>query len=166
MTMNAIPGYDGYFADENGCIYSDKYGQPKMLTQSRHYRRPYLRVCVRVNGKTKTPWVHDLVLLAFSGPMPLGQEARHLDGNPQNNRKDNLTWGTPTENAADKERHGTKARGESCGSSKLTESEVMEMRRLHLSGLGYRKLAVKYGVSRANVRRACLGITWRHLPLP
>ena len=33
---------------------------------------------------------------------------RHLDGNPHNNRLDNIVWGTVVENEADKVRHGTR----------------------------------------------------------
>jgi hypothetical protein len=33
-------------------------------------------------------------------------QCRHLDGNPSNNRPDNLRWGTAKENAADMIRHG------------------------------------------------------------
>ncbi len=51
--------------------------------------------------------VHLLVLVAFRGERPDGLEARHLDGNCQNNRLCNLAWGTKTENSLDKVRHGT-----------------------------------------------------------
>lgn len=32
---------------------------------------------------------------------------RHLNGNPYDNRLENLAWGTPSENMLDKVRHGT-----------------------------------------------------------
>lgn len=36
-----------------------------------------------------------------------GGIGRHLNGDPSDNRVDNLTWGTPSENMYDKGRHGT-----------------------------------------------------------
>lgn len=59
------------------------------------------------DGARKNRMAHVLVLEAFVGPRPEGMETRHLDGNPKNNRLENICWGTPVENAADKKRHGT-----------------------------------------------------------
>ena len=64
--------------------------------------------------------VHRLVMLTFADPCPDGQQVRHLDGDPANNRwapgddeaaviaaGGNLFYGTPKENAEDRdERHG------------------------------------------------------------
>jgi hypothetical protein len=53
-------------------------------------------------------YVHRLVLEAFAGPCPEGQEARHYDENdPRNARLSNLKWGTSGENKRDQVRHGT-----------------------------------------------------------
>ena len=45
--------------------------------------------------------VHQLVMLAFVGPPPVGMEVRHLNGNPTDNRLENLSYGTRTENILD-----------------------------------------------------------------
>lgn len=42
--------------------------------------------------------IHTLVLLAWQGPKPDGMEVMHLDGNPANNRLENLKYGTHSEN--------------------------------------------------------------------
>jgi hypothetical protein len=49
--------------------------------------------------------VHELVLLAFTGPAPPKTEARHRDGDPTNNRLANLSWGTRGDNIRDKKWH-------------------------------------------------------------
>lgn len=58
-------------------------------------------------GKTQNHYVHRVVLEAFIGPCPEGMECCHNDGNPQNNRLENLRWDTKTNNGADTRRHGT-----------------------------------------------------------
>jgi hypothetical protein len=60
-----------------------------------------------VLGGRDSRTVHALVAAAFHGPMPEGCEVRHLNGNPGDNRPDNLQYGTRSENAEDSKRHGT-----------------------------------------------------------
>lgn len=67
----------------------------------------YLKVTLTKDGSLRTRTVHTLVLEAFVGARPAGQECRHLNGNPADPRLENLTWGTPRENAADRIGHGT-----------------------------------------------------------
>lgn len=63
------------------------------------------------NGRRRKFKVHQLVCRAFHGERPTAShEVRHLDGNPMNNHADNLAWGTRSENALDRSRHGTQYR--------------------------------------------------------
>lgn len=55
----------------------------------------------------KSVGVHRLVLLAFVGPCPEGMEACHINGDPADNRVENLRWDTRSENQRDRVRHGT-----------------------------------------------------------
>lgn len=57
-------------------------------------------------GLRMTYQVHKLIMLAFVGPCPDGLQIRHLDGMPDNNRLDNLLYGTIAENAQDRIAHG------------------------------------------------------------
>jgi excisionase family DNA binding protein len=81
----------------------------------------HVRVCLSAAGKHKSFYVHILVAGAFLGPCPEGQQVRHWDGNPRNNRLDNLLYGTPKENCEDRDiRHGrnghaNKTRCGTCG---------------------------------------------------
>lgn len=47
------------------------------------------------------------MLTAFVGPCPPGMMARHRNGNPADNRVENLRWGTQSENMLDAVEHGT-----------------------------------------------------------
>lgn len=67
----------------------------------------HLKVGIRMGGRYHHAWVHRLVLEAFVGPCPPGMETRHLNGNPKDNRLENLAWGSATENAQDTKDHGS-----------------------------------------------------------
>jgi hypothetical protein len=105
--------------------------------------------------------VHLLVLLAFVGPRPEGMQCRHLDGNGANCHLSNLAWGTVAENTADKLAHGTVVRGEAVGNSKLTEADVVEIRR---SSESNRVVALRYGVAPSLVSMVRTGRVWAHVP--
>lgn len=98
--------------------------------------------------------VHRLVALAFLGPAPSERHiVRHVDGNPGNNRVDNLSWGTFEENEKDKGSHGTALTGERHHQSKLTENDVRVIR---CSSQSCEELSKKFGVSSGhiyNIRR-------------
>lgn len=65
------------------------------------------------DGKRVRLAVHRMVAAAYLPPRPSPQhELRHLDGDQLNNHVSNLAWGTPKDNADDRERHGRTARGE------------------------------------------------------
>lgn len=59
-----------------------------------------------VNGKTMNARVHWMVAETFIGPRPPGQVVRHLNGDPGDNRVENLAYGTHSENMLDMVRHG------------------------------------------------------------
>ncbi len=105
--------------------------------------------------------VHRLVLEAFVGPCPEGMQARHLNGDPGDNRLPNLAWGWPMQNAMDREFHEMTARGESNGKAKLDERKVALIRRAtgHTA-----QLARWFRVSRQAVLNARTGMSWRHVP--
>ena len=112
-----VPGLPGYEADRSGNIYSVSHnwrggGKRRMAAHADRYG--YLRVRLTVHGERRRHRVHCLVLKAFVGERPSpNHDARHLDGNRQNNRLFNLAWGTRRDNARDRERHGNTSRGAS-----------------------------------------------------
>ena len=67
----------------------------------------YPRVTLNRDGVGSYHHVHRLVTAAFIGPLPEGWHTRHINGNPIDNRLENLTYGTPSENQQDRLRHGT-----------------------------------------------------------
>ena len=68
---------------------------------TRSWNKPgyrYPKVTLNNNRRAVTRKVHQLVAEAFLGPCPIGKEVNHKDGNPINNRWDNLEYVTHPEN--------------------------------------------------------------------
>ena len=102
-----VPGSDGrYLVNDQGQVYSRWQRRP---LKGRRVGSGHVRVYLRLPEGPRGRYVHQLVMEAFVGPRPAGMDTRHLDGNPANNALANLAYGTPSENARDRRRHGTDA---------------------------------------------------------
>lgn len=55
------------------------------------------------------------------------------------------------------------ARGADCGSAKMTDGQVQEIRARHLQGESYGRLAHAFGLSKSTVASIVLRKTWRHI---
>lgn len=106
--------------------------------------------------------VHVLVLTAFDRPPAPGEECRHLDGDTNNNHRQNLKWGTKAEQGADKKLHG-KGRGQNQHLNKLTEAQVREIKSRLSSGELPSAIALIYGVSRGQIYNIKNGLSWSWL---
>jgi hypothetical protein len=143
-------------------VMDDTWKRLKPIRQN----NDYMTVCLS-NGeqgsKRLVRTVHSLVLGAHVGPRPPRMDCRHLDGVRSHNRIRNLVWGTKVENQADRIRHGTDSRGEQVGTSKLTEADVIEIRRMVASGTKKAALARKYGVTFTAIWSICERRSWAHV---
>lgn len=113
----------------------------------------YRRIELRRSGERRARYVQHLVLEAFAGPCPEGQEARHLNGAPADNRSKNLCWGTDADQALDKIRHGRTGK-------KLSVDLVRKIRQSPKTGA---ELARELGVNKSSVNRARIGKVWAHV---
>ncbi len=150
-----VPGCDGYFVDEQGNLYSTRgrWGHLRSIKMSQKTtKKGYKAVCLRVGQGQKDKRVHRLVLEAFVGPCPEGMQSRHLDGDPANNRLDNLAWGTKAENESDRKKHCTVPRGQDNPAAKLTEEKVKEIRRLLSLNQSMQSVARMFGVHKDTIR--------------
>lgn len=132
--------YDSYklpvLVYDDGCIWSVRYS--RWCHQKRTGAYPTL----------SNTLVHQLVLCAFRGPPKAGEECRHLDGNPTNNRIENLVWGDPKENYQDRIRHGT----HNARPKKLAlQSKARIIAAVDISTAGRRSLAQQFGLSESYV---------------
>lgn len=165
MGERPVPGFPGYYAIESGDIRSTKYRTPRVL-KAQVGRNGYASVCMTsASGVIKRVSVHRVVAVSFIGPCPEGMEVRHLDGDPLNNRPDNLAYGTVRENRADSEGHGTAARGQRHGMRKLSEREVYALRAEYDSSQHLvTEMAERYGIRPSQVYRIGRRRAWKSLP--
>jgi hypothetical protein len=127
------------------------------------WRRDYWQVILYdADGIVHHHMVHTLVARAHIGQRPAGMECRHGPEGSLVNRVDNLCYGTPMENAADKVRDGTANRGSRNPMAKLTEEMVSEIRRRRAAGVQQKTLAGDFSVSRATISMVVNGKRWMH----
>jgi hypothetical protein len=174
VEIRPIPEFPGYAIGDDGTVWGCRHAWGfhncwhclVPYWYGRHNKVKYLVVGLRATGakKRKRTLVHILVLSVFRGPKPTGQETRHLDGHPDNNRLSNLVWGTSLDNTADKIKHGHDyfKPGQDHPQAKLTTEAVLAIR--SDSQANYNELALKYGVSPSLISLVKKRRAWKHLP--
>jgi hypothetical protein len=127
-------------------------------------RLGYAYVAFRVNCVRKNFSVHRLVAIAFHGDRSAeGLCVAHNDGVCLHNRADNLRWATMSENHLDKRIHGTDSRGARSRLAKLSDAQVIAIRKRHEAGESYNALCKEYGVVYGHIRKICLRETWTNV---
>lgn len=123
----------------------------------------YLLVSLFLNNKWNTHRSHRIILETFVGPCPKGMICRHLDGNPKNNRLDNLEWNTNSINMKDRTRHGTQPKGEKASQSKFSNIDILNMRHLYKNGWTTGEIGRKYNTNHKVIWKIITYKTWTHL---
>lgn len=161
---NPIPKHDGYYASKDGRILSMKRKNPAILKPIQS-KDGHLYVFLYDNGYAKKEWVHRLVLLAWDREPKKGEITRHLNDVPNDNRIENLCWGTYLENTEDKRKNGKMPFGEEVTYHKLSEKQVIEIREKYARDKSLRDLSKEYGVSANTILQIAKGNKWKHLPI-
>lgn len=102
-----VVGYEGVYQISNKgrvksldrfCIFNGSRRIRRGNIMKPFDNRGYLRVGLYKDSKQKKLFIHRLVAEAFI-PRPAGKDfINHIDGDPKNNRIENLEWCTPREN--------------------------------------------------------------------
>ena len=154
MATKPVQGYEGYLINDKGEVFSNKReGKTKKLKEDISHLG-YRRVTLSKDGHTKRFLVHRMVLEHFDRP-PLSDEVcRHINGNPSDNRVENLTWGSNHENCEDARDHGT-------GSMKLSWFDVDRIRCFHAQGWYNSDISKEFGYSVGAIEHIIKGSTWQ-----
>lgn len=153
-----IPDYPNYDITPSGIVTNIKLN--KVITPVSY--NGYLSVRLSRNKKLHHKSLHRLVYRVFKGEIPPGMHIDHMDGIRTNNSIDNLRVVTPAENNTNRLflRRGTEV-----NTNKLTEQQVMDIRKSKSNGMSGPELAKQYGVAKSTINRIAKGYTWKHLPL-
>lgn len=169
-----IVGFEGHYQVSNfGRIKSlarrtpGKHPTDQILKQSNdNYGYKIITLHNAKAGITyKTFTVHRLVANAFIPNPKCLPEVNHIDEDKSNNCVKNLEWCTTKYNLTYGHRLDC-ARGERNSKHKLTEEQVLEIRRIYKKGdlkYGQSALAKRYGVSHPSIASIVKNETWKHL---
>lgn len=179
--MRDIPGYEGLYAvTKDGRVWSHPKETPvgrnggvkqdggRWLNQIRVTQRTaHQRVYLHAKGKTFGMLVHRAVALAYI-PNPHGlPHINHKDGDPTNNRVENLEWCDAAANARHAIAHGLTKMPEQSGSansqSKLDEADVRRMRAEHATGESCAVIARRFSLNPKTVWDIVHRKRWAHV---
>jgi hypothetical protein len=164
-----VIGFEGkYEVSSHGRVRRTKTG---VILKTRPAQGGYYGgVIYNFEGKGITFRTHKLVAAAFLGPCPAGKEVNHKRTDKTNNRYDNLEYKTHKQNqqhAAALGLLGTSHLGSSNGRSKLTETDVVEIRSIpgirHRTKAKLGKIAMVYGVSKGSIWNIVHRVSWKHV---
>ena len=169
-----IPGYEGLYQVstcgrvamyeriyKNGVLYKARI--KKLCLNDSGY---YLTVLSDSSGYKRNYRVSRLVALAFLPNPENKREVNHINGNPKDNRVDNLEWVTPSENIKHAYRTGliSLRAGEKCKHAKLTNSDVLKIRELfNNSTLKYREISQMFNISMSVIGNIKARRIWKHV---
>ncbi len=175
-----IKSFEGYYDISNhGRVRSlDRLTKYKLIFERKYFGgiKPlqiysgYYYIKLNKNGIYKNPKIHRLVAEMFI-PNPQNKKmVNHLDGNKLNNHFSNLEWCTAKENVNHSihvlgNHHGRL--GSQNGRAKITEAEVIEIRRLSGVSKYYTcvLLSKMFGVNSRSVSNILLNKSWKHILL-
>lgn len=127
-------------------------------------KKGYLRLNLRQNNVNNAFLVHRLVAINFIPNPENKQEVNHINGIKTDNRLENLEWNTASENSIHAIKIGVKTmkNGESHGNSKLTEKDVLEIRKIGKT-MTQKEIGLKFGIAHSQVGFILRKIQWKHI---
>lgn len=179
--MKDIPGYEGLYAVTNdGRVWS----HPKRTTVGSNggmredggrwlniirvtKRTAHMRAYLHRDGKAAGMLVHRAVAMAYLPNPESLPHINHKDGDPTNNRVENLEWCDASTNARHAIANGLTKMPSQSGAknsqSKLTESDVRRIRIEHSAGKSCAAIARQFGVNPKTVNDIVRGKRWAHI---
>lgn len=113
-------------------------------------------------GKRRDMRAHRAVWIEANGPIPAGMVIRHKCDTPACVNLDHLQIGTQADNVKDMVERKRHIHGERQHSSKLTQSQVVEIRKLYAQGdLTQSQIANRFNVTQSNVHSIVSRETWK-----
>lgn len=161
-----IKGYTDYHISNMGRVKSFKNGKEVILKQGIN-QKGYAFVNLFRRAKQTGKRIHSLVITHFGLPKPSSKhECNHIDADKSNNWWTNLEWLTHKQNVNHAVEMGLwySTAGESNGKSKLTNDQVIQIRKLYKSGnYTYLEISLAYKVSHAAIYKIVNKMSWKYI---
>jgi hypothetical protein len=122
-------------------------------------RSGYQVVSLTSSGSQQLFGIHQLVMLAFSGPPPEGTCVDHINSKKSDNRLANLRYLTRSENTA------RASRGEKNHRTHLNDEAIKVIRHCYRTGR-VPLLAALHRISKSNCAKIVWGLSWKHVNPP
>jgi len=124
-------------------------------------RSGYLTVATLTNGKRPKVFVHRLIAMCFVAGYKPGLTVNHINGIKTDNRPENLEWVTLAQNTKHEWETGlVDLRGEKHPNHKLTQKQVIHIRRALRLGVPANSLSIIANVSPSIVHLIEKGKRW------
>lgn len=140
-----------YTIDSNGC---HNVTSPKPDTNG------YARITRNLGGVNKRFGLHRVSYINEYGEIPEGMYVMHKCDNPTCINAKHLTIGSPRDNMQDKVNKGRQLKGTATTFSKLTEKDVLAIRKDHRT---LKEISGDYGVSFQSIHYIKKRKHWKHL---
>jgi hypothetical protein len=165
-----IDGWPGYDVSAWGRVRSwwggggGKQGQRAIIDQPKlignHKVASGHRSVLLYRNQSTEKWRakhHTLVLQTFVGSRPKGKIACHNNGDPCDNRIENLRWDSYKSNQIDRLKHGKSTK------QVLTDALVSVVWKMIVEGRGSTEIARDLAISVSTVSAVRSGLTWTHI---
>ena len=151
-----IADYEGYYEiSDHGMVRNVMARKNTFINRILNPRKDkdgYLLVNLYRDGKRKTMKVHRLVMAAFVGECPIGEEVNHKDGIKTHCNIGNLEYVSHHDNQRHAAAKGLMGRGERNGGVKLSENDIHDIRRLlKTTDMTHAEIGEPFGVVRATI---------------
>jgi HNH endonuclease len=125
----------------------------------------YYMVGLYKNSRRRPVYIHRLVAEHFLDNTVDKDQVNHIDGNKLNNNYKNLEWCTCKDNVNHAHESGlcNPVKGEKVGTSKLTEKEVKQIRKIYSKEISQYKLANMFKVSQQMICKIINNKCWTNI---
>lgn len=149
---------EGYFVSNLGRVKG-----PQGILKGQLDSSGYKQIDLRCRGH-KHQFLHKLVALTFCSNPEKHREINHKDGNKLNNAASNLSWCSRKENMEHAARTGLTSKGSHRHNAKLTEEDVIHIRKLlEAHDTTQAAIAKLYLVDQKQISRIKHRQTWSHV---
>lgn len=112
-------------------------------------------------GKTISEWHRKRISEFHTGKVVAKQTKEKMS--EKMSGENNHRYGVNASEETRKKMCESSKKGESNHASKLTSSDVLEIRRLNSEGMGQRKIGKKFNVTKTAISHILKGLTWKHI---